>query len=125
MHFTSIITAIGLLAVPAFAKIIPVTVGLNSTLTFSPNNIVADVGDLVLFTFYPKNHSVVQANFATPCQPKAEGFNSGFDFATTSGESENEFVVKVEDTTPIWFYCAQANHCEQGMVGVINEVAGS
>jgi hypothetical protein len=25
-------------------------------------------------------------------------------------------VFTVEDTTPVWVYCRQANHCQQGMV---------
>lgn len=31
------------------------------------------------------------------------------------------FTVMVNDTNPIWFYCATAKHCQGGMVGVINE----
>jgi hypothetical protein len=31
--------------------------------------------------------------------------------------------VTVTGTAPIWFYCGQIGHCQQGMVGVINEPA--
>lgn len=30
------------------------------------------------------------------------------------------FLVPINNTDPIWFYCAQARHCQVGMVGVIN-----
>ena len=29
--------------------------------------------------------------------------------------------MTVTGTSPIWFYCGQTGHCQQGMVGVINE----
>ncbi|KAL7897531.1 Cupredoxin [Trichoderma sp. SZMC 28014] len=114
------------LAVTAFsavasAKTIRIDVG-QSGLTFSPNDITAAVGDILEFHYYPKNHSVVAADFASPCKPKAEGgFYSGF-FPTTSSENSNVFQVEVNNTTPIWFYCSQStgNHCGAGMVGAVN-----
>lgn len=30
------------------------------------------------------------------------------------------FSIVVNDTTPIWAYCRQTNHCESGMVFAIN-----
>jgi hypothetical protein len=37
----------------------------------------ADPGDQVVFHFYPKNHSVAQSSFASPCDLKSGGFDSG------------------------------------------------
>ena len=31
-----------------------------------------------------------------------------------------EFTIKVNDTKPIWGYCGQTGHCQQGMVFSIN-----
>jgi plastocyanin len=36
---------------------------------FSPTSIKAKVGDIVVFEFYPTNHSVVQAEYLAPCVP--------------------------------------------------------
>lgn len=30
------------------------------------------------------------------------------------------YSIEINDTRPIWFYCSQGRHCQQGMVGVIN-----
>lgn len=45
---------------------------------YSPHDITAAVGDVIEFQFYPRNHSVVKADFGAPCVP-AEGdiFYSG------------------------------------------------
>jgi plastocyanin len=36
---------------------------------YSPNSITANVGDIVVFEFYPTNHSVVKADYLAPCVP--------------------------------------------------------
>ncbi|KAN0072074.1 Cupredoxin [Elaphomyces granulatus] len=108
-----------LLASAVSAKTINVKVG-DGSLTYSPNSTKAEVGDEVAFIFYPLNHTVNQASFSNPCIPLKDGFFSGF-INSSSGPASNEFVITVKDTSPIWFYCGQAAHCENGMVGVINE----
>ena len=68
-----------LIAVPiSLAKSITIGVG-EGGLVFKPESVTADVGDLLQFHFYPKNHSVVQGSFSTPCQPLAGGAYSGFE----------------------------------------------
>ena len=37
----------------------------------------AYVGDVVVFTFHPKNHSVTQSSFNAPCTPLEGGFDAG------------------------------------------------
>ncbi|OLN87592.1 putative GPI-anchored cupredoxin-like protein 2 [Colletotrichum chlorophyti] len=91
-------------------------------LTFSPNDIKAAVGDVVEFHFYPRAHSVAQSSFDSPCQPlngTTAGFFSG-PVAVSSGVGAEVFTVEVKDTNPKWFYCATGQHCQGGMVGVIN-----
>lgn len=102
-----------------------VVAGLGG-LKFDPANVVAEVGDVVQFTFLPKNHSVTQSSFGAPCQPLANGagFFSGFKFATQDGRlAPDVFQLVVKDAAPIWYYCAQPNgqHCTNGMSGVINQ----
>jgi plastocyanin len=92
-------------------------------LKFDPDNVVAEIGDIVEWHYLPANHSVVQSSFAKPCQPEDENaIFSGF-FPVTEGQSPEVFQIVVEDKTPIWYYCAQTkgNHCQSGMVGVINQ----
>ncbi|KAJ6112308.1 Cupredoxin [Penicillium sp. IBT 18751x] len=88
-------------------------------LTFSPDTLTVSPGDKVEFHFYPGNHSVTQASFANPCHPlnDASVFSG---FVPTSGESNMIFTLTVNDTNPIWLYCAQVGHCQAGMVAVIN-----
>ncbi|KAK3207359.1 hypothetical protein GRF29_103g754544 [Pseudopithomyces chartarum] len=97
----------------------------NGGLHFEPENVVAEIGDLVEFHFLPKNHTVVQSSFDKPCEPLADGSGifSGFNFATPSGEADNVFTFLVQNKEPFWYYCSQTNgnHCQKGMNGVINQ----
>lgn len=102
-----------------------VVAGLGG-LRFEPDNVVAEVGDIVQFEFLPRNHAVAQSSFGEPCKPLDDGtgFYSGFNFAVQEGKSGDVFQIVVEDdSTPIWYYCPQTNgnHCQNGMVGVINQ----
>lgn len=101
-----------------------VVAGLGG-LRFDPDNVVAEIGDIVEWHFLPKNHSVAQSSFAKPCVPDTDvpiSFFSGFQ-PTAEGQADNVFQIVVEDTNPIWYYCAQTNmnHCQAGMAGVINQ----
>jgi len=97
-----------------------VDVGENG-LAYTPNTVNASVGDTVLFNFHPINHSVVQSTFGQPCQPQSNGIFSGF-MPVSSGEGNLTFTITINDTQPIWLYCAQTegSHCQSGMAMVIN-----
>jgi plastocyanin len=105
----------------------------RGALSFEPNNIFAQIGDVVEWHFAPRNHSVAQSSFGQPCKPLTDatgaetGFFSGFNFFVTEGQSKDVFQIVVEDTKPIWFYCAQTDrsHCQSGMTGVINQNVNS
>lgn len=94
---------------------------------YSPSNIDAGVGDVVVFEFYPRNHSVVQAEYGAPCVP-AEGdiFYSGrFDkFNEKNGHLVGDpptWNLTINSTEPIFFYCTAIDSCiKNGMVGAIN-----
>ncbi|KAL2838799.1 hypothetical protein BJY01DRAFT_250774 [Aspergillus pseudoustus] len=109
-----------------------VVAGLGNSLTFSPDNVVAEIGDVVEWHFLPANHSVAQSNFANPCVPldddidgttgTSSSFFPGFAFATSNGQQADDvFQIVVEDNNPIWYYCPQGAHCQAGMSGVINQ----
>jgi hypothetical protein len=73
-----------------------------------------------------QNHSVVSTSFAQPCVPQAQSnpsvaannFWSGF--MPTDAQGQLTYTVPIRNSNQIWFYCSQANHCQNGMVGVIN-----
>jgi plastocyanin len=92
-----------------------VTVGAGGGLDYQPDTLTAAVGDTIIFNFQPGDHSVAQSTFGAPCTPSSNGIWSGF-FASTT----NAFVVTVNNTDPLWFYCAQVGHCNAGMAMVVN-----
>ena len=114
-------------------EVIPVLVGMSANGTagqiFSPNKLTAPVGSRVQFQFMGGNHTVTQSNFANPCTPlstsnsSATGFHSDYIPAMNNQETGQvpTYTVEITDSAPIWAYCAQGRHCQNGMVMVINE----
>lgn len=58
---------------------------------FTPNSINALPGDIVMFTFWPGNHSVIRAEYGYPCVPyedlqenEVQGFYSGIQTPSAS-----------------------------------------
>jgi plastocyanin len=89
-------------------------------LTFTPSNVKANPGDKIVFEFIAKNHTVTQSSFESPCSPLAQsGFDSGYQFIA-AGSSPSRYEITVNDTRPIWAYCAQGTHCSSGMVFAVN-----
>jgi plastocyanin len=124
MHFTLASTLVAVAAATsASAANFQVTVGAQSVLSFVPNTVTAQPGDTVQFVFSPKNHTVTQSSFAAPCQPLANGADSGFQPVAANATQVPSFSITVNDTTPTWWYCRQAGHCEEGMVFAINPTA--
>ncbi|KAF2431280.1 hypothetical protein EJ08DRAFT_733508 [Tothia fuscella] len=82
---------------------------------FSPDSITASIGDHIQFKFVGEGHSVSDAAFDAPCKPVDDAtFYSGH------GEVGKSFTITINSTDPIWIYCPESNHCQSGMVGVIN-----
>ncbi|KAL8386951.1 hypothetical protein RB595_010273 [Gaeumannomyces hyphopodioides] len=101
-----------------------VMVGANGRV-FSPNRTVAGVGDVVEFSFYPGNHSVVRSAYMFPCVPfettgaGKTGFWSGF--FDDKSQTPGRWRLTITDTTPIFFYSSGPDDCNRyGMVGGIN-----
>jgi plastocyanin len=117
MHYFNFL--IFLFPVATFATQQIVEVGDDGKFVYNPNTIQAAVGDTIVFEFYPGGHSVAQSTFDQPCQPAPNGFWSGF-FTPSSGIDSNVFEITINDTNPIWIYCAQIGHCNSGMAMVIN-----
>ncbi|TFK26406.1 hypothetical protein FA15DRAFT_293332 [Coprinopsis marcescibilis] len=98
-----------------------IDVATDGQLTFSPSSVTAPVGKLVTFFFPPGSvHSVTQSTFAAPCTylAAASGNPGGFDSGLQTAGMK--YTINITSTDPIYFYCKSADHCSQGMVGVIN-----
>lgn len=67
-----------------------------------------------------RNHTVTQSTADAPCMPMANGINSGFVPVRANESMVTTFDVLINDTKPIYMYCAQAKHCQEGMVMTIN-----
>ncbi|KAK7049361.1 hypothetical protein VNI00_005962 [Paramarasmius palmivorus] len=98
-----------------------VVVGGPGVLKFEPEFVNANVGDVVRFTFKQKNHTVTQSTLQSPCSPLADGIDSGF-IPVADAVTANFPVAEltVDNTEPMWMYCRQGNHCQQGMVFAVN-----
>ncbi|KAH7419368.1 Cupredoxin [Cadophora sp. MPI-SDFR-AT-0126] len=130
MQFTSFVLSalsIGSALAQAGVTVHVVRVGsMNGSLAYYPNNIKAAVGDMVQFQFAPNNHTVTQSTFDAPCQPIAANSNvtgiySGFMPVSASSTTTPTYTIMIKNTTPMWLYCSQGKHCQNGMTMVINE----
>ncbi|KAK3683344.1 hypothetical protein B0T22DRAFT_500903 [Podospora appendiculata] len=107
-----------------------VTVGWNASLTYKPDNLKVNPGEMVQFQFVAGAHTVTQSTFDAPCQPISQhsnitGFHSGAQNVSASAASGMipTYTIMVNNTNPIWVYCATGKHCENGMAMAINEPA--
>ncbi|KIK95730.1 hypothetical protein PAXRUDRAFT_826712 [Paxillus rubicundulus Ve08.2h10] len=104
----------------------------GSSLTFTPSNISAQVGDTVTFQFMQKNHTATQSTFANPCRDLTStstsgqvGFDSGYIPVSAGATTTPVYTIQINDTSPVWVYCKQTGHCGQGMVFSVNAVESS
>lgn len=81
------------------------------------------------FVFYPGGHSVARADFKFPCIPYeyAGVHRTGFWSGTMTPQVATGslwYDVKVNDTDPIFYYCAAPGSCkDHHMIGVVNPTA--
>ncbi|PQE22057.1 extracellular serine-rich protein [Rutstroemia sp. NJR-2017a BBW] len=106
----------------ANAKVHTVVVGStnSSLLVFTPQEVTANPGDTVQFQFSMRNHTVTQSSVEAPCMPIADAIHSGFVPVGANQTMVTTFDVTINDTKPIYMYCAQGKHCQEGMVMTIN-----
>ncbi|KAJ7905749.1 hypothetical protein B0H14DRAFT_2327044, partial [Mycena olivaceomarginata] len=71
---------------------------------FVPDHVVANVGDIIRFTFMNGNHS----SFETPCQKLPNGYASNFLPVSGITAPRPQWDLTVNTTTPLWFFCAQS-----------------
>ncbi|KAI8960504.1 Cupredoxin [Daldinia sp. FL1419] len=101
-----------------------VQVGGEAGLVFVPDQVKANVGDMVIFEFMSMNHTATQSTFAEPCKAMEGGMDSGFQANPNNTVSPPPKVaMQVMTTDPLWFYCKQKGHCGKGMTFSINPSA--
>ncbi|KAH8726685.1 hypothetical protein GQ44DRAFT_771062 [Phaeosphaeriaceae sp. PMI808] len=125
------------------AQVHKIRVGFGGSNMFDPTTTTAGVGDLVVFEFFPTNHSVVRGEYTVseacgnghcnPCvpyeliHPGRTGFHSE-NFLTQTVSTNGDiptFNITIGDRLPIWFYCTALDSCHpNGMIGVINPAEG-
>lgn len=98
-----------------------VTVG-GGPLRYDPQFVTANPGDTIIFTFKQANHTASQSTLAQPCVKASNGFDSGY-MPVSASNTNGPFPAAqytVQDMNPVWVYCKQGNHCQQGMVFAVN-----
>ncbi|EOA90516.1 hypothetical protein ACJQWK_07323 [Exserohilum turcicum] len=136
MHLSTILYSVLAQSLAVSAATMVVTVAANNKFQFTPNSITAQPGDMVAFNFVAQNHSVASSNANTPCRPEKNAIFSDFqpipgnpNGSPNPGNGRNVnrqagntpmFMVPITDTAPMYIYCSQAQHCQSGMVMVIN-----
>ncbi len=86
MHYTGLkVAALSAFVVQVSAKTIKIDAGEDG-LTFKPDTVNAETGDVLEYHFYPGNHSVAMGDFKKGCFPVDGGFYSGF-MPTSTGEN--------------------------------------
>lgn len=97
------------------------TVLANTAPVFTPNTLDAKIGDTILFQFMSGNHSATQSTFEAPCDPLANGADSGYmSNVNNSINPPPAFAFRISSTSPSWFYSKQAGECGSGMTFALN-----
>jgi plastocyanin len=111
---------------------IQVQVGAGGNLTFTPDSVSAKLGDVIEFQFLSHNHTVTQGDPSQGCTPAgSNSYDSGFVYVTDRNSTVfynarqttliGTFTIPVKTTNTMFFYCAQANHCQaDSMVFAVN-----
>ncbi|KAK4915856.1 hypothetical protein LTR28_013499, partial [Elasticomyces elasticus] len=93
-----------------------ITVGKGDN-KFVPDVVLANVGDIIQYQFFPPNHSVARAEYLSPCIPYEDtgvdkvGFYSGFKPVDAILNNPPTFNLRVNDTNPVFFYCTAPGSC--------------
>jgi len=127
MRFAAVVSVFLGLAASVWAANITVKVGEGGGLTFSPESVTANQGDIVSFQFLTKNHSVTQSSFTDPCTRLTTptlGIDSDYQPVPTDATMIPQWSFTVVNASaPLWFFCKQGTHCKSGMVFAVNPSA--
>lgn len=130
MRFSTVAAALLPVGV-AFAQTTHVVKVGGGSLTYDPPSLTqVQNGDVVQFQFLDKNHTVTQSTFANPCSNITDangvvtGVDSGYQAVPAGATQFPVWQITVNNASaPLWFYCRQATHCQNGMVFAVNPTA--
>ncbi|KAL4265247.1 Phytocyanin domain-containing protein [Pleurotus pulmonarius] len=88
----------------------------QGVLRYIPFALNASVGDTVKFMWGANNHTVTKGSQLLPCNKSADPLT----FASGLQLKDFVFTQVINDTNPLFFYCAAPTHCQKGMFGIIN-----
>ncbi|KZT68962.1 hypothetical protein DAEQUDRAFT_745385 [Daedalea quercina L-15889] len=88
----------------------------QGVLRMVPFAVNATPGDTLYWIWGANNHTVTKSSELSPCNTTTDGTA----FATGEQDMGATFTETVNDTNPVFYYCATPGHCEKGMFGVIN-----
>jgi plastocyanin len=135
----STLLALCALASSALGATWTITVGLRETdgeqgIGFDPTFVQASPGDDIAFTFamnqyvdpvFVAQHTATQSTLEAPCTQLAGGFDTGVhDTGSVKTNTGETFTVRLNDTSPLYFFCGVGDHCKQGMVFAVNPPNG-
>ncbi|KAF4579058.1 hypothetical protein EYR36_000867 [Pleurotus pulmonarius] len=87
----------------------------QGVLRYIPFALNASVGDTVKFMWGANNHTVTKGSQLLPCNKSADPLT----FASGLQLKDFVFTQVINDTNPLFFYCAAPTHCQKGMFGII------
>lgn len=87
----------------------------KGVLRYVPFAVNASVGDTVKFMWGAGPHTVTKGSAPELCNKTSDA-----PFASGQQDKGFTFTQVVNDTKPVWVYCAVPSHCQKGMFGVIN-----
>ncbi|KAI5481135.1 hypothetical protein MNV49_005570 [Pseudohyphozyma bogoriensis] len=89
---------------------------------FDPSRtVVAETGDLVIFSFLQGEHQVYQTIFSAPCSPGGEFTTPLLNVSNGTVSGGPSFSYEVTSlSTPLYFYDAAGVNCQQGAVFCVN-----
>jgi len=126
---TVLLAAASLVSAEDYRVLVGKAANGTNAFVYTPNQVTAKVGDRINFELHVKNHTATQSSFAQPCTRQRNtvtnelGVDSGFMPIPTNPVPTQIPVWTIEvkqDSSPIWLFCNQANHCNSGMVFAIN-----
>nr|CAG8439931.1 9411_t:CDS:2 [Entrophospora candida]CAG8662692.1 8084_t:CDS:2 [Entrophospora candida] len=93
-----------------------------TTLKFSPQNVTAKVGDTITWKVIQGNHIIAESDVLAGCS-KTKDIGS-VSSNTLVGPQTFSYTVTKRNNNEIYYFCAYAQHCANGMWGVIT-ISGS
>ncbi|KAJ2921910.1 hypothetical protein H1R20_g15194, partial [Candolleomyces eurysporus] len=87
----------------------------QGVLRYIPFAVNATVGDTIKFMWGANNHTVTKSSALLPCNRSGDAL-----FASGTQNKDFVFTQVVNETSPTYFFCATATHCQKGMFGIVN-----